>query len=329
MSSLFISHNSSDKRFVRKLANDLEKVGIHCWVDEAEIKVGDSLVAKISKGIKGAKFVAAVLSPSSITSNWVKKELEIAINDEIERGTIRILPLLIKDCKIPTFLQGKLYADFRSSYNNGLNSLINRLIPKKFFKSKLSAQKTFLNTQNASVSFKDDFDRPIFRKYVDLKETIGRIRKNNPTKGGSLWADIGFIGIPNFERVELFCYERNRGMRFSIDFDLQRLASKSINDKEWQKRISNVEDAIWMRDAKIMQILNCKDIAVIWAGPNAPKVNAEWEISFYLDKTFGYMIFKRETKKRNDIDNLTLSEIRTSIEELSIIMEAIISEGLV
>ena len=51
MSSVFLSHNSADKPFVRKLALDLEKAGVRCWLDEAEIKVGDSLLDKIRDGI--------------------------------------------------------------------------------------------------------------------------------------------------------------------------------------------------------------------------------------------------------------------------------------
>ena len=47
MSSIFLSHNSVDKPFVRKLANDLRRRGHYAWVDEAEIKVGDSLIDKI------------------------------------------------------------------------------------------------------------------------------------------------------------------------------------------------------------------------------------------------------------------------------------------
>jgi hypothetical protein len=101
MSSLFISHNYADKPFVRKLAHDLEKAGVRCWVDEAEIKVGDSLLAKIRDGIEGSEFIAAVLSPSSVTSEWVKRELEIALNDEIESGVVRILPLLVSVIGLP------------------------------------------------------------------------------------------------------------------------------------------------------------------------------------------------------------------------------------
>ena len=52
--SIFLSHNSQDKPFVRELARDLEAHGIRVWLDEAEINVVDSLIEKFSEGIDGA-----------------------------------------------------------------------------------------------------------------------------------------------------------------------------------------------------------------------------------------------------------------------------------
>lgn len=49
--SIFLSHNVADKPFVRRIARDLDNQGVRCWVDEAEIKVGDSLIEKIRQGI--------------------------------------------------------------------------------------------------------------------------------------------------------------------------------------------------------------------------------------------------------------------------------------
>lgn len=47
--SIFLSHTYTDKTFVRKLAADLEAHGIRYWLDEAEIKVGESLIEKYAK----------------------------------------------------------------------------------------------------------------------------------------------------------------------------------------------------------------------------------------------------------------------------------------
>lgn len=65
MSSIFLSHSSNDKPFVRKLAADLRRAGFYVWVDEAEIKVGDSLIEKIEDGIDNTDFLGVVISQNS------------------------------------------------------------------------------------------------------------------------------------------------------------------------------------------------------------------------------------------------------------------------
>ena len=127
---LFLSHTHADKPFVRELKRQLEKRGVgRVWLDEAELMVGDSLQQKIAEGIKKTKYFGVVLSPSSVNSKWVKKELEIAMTREIETDKVVVLPLLYQPCELPGFLQGKLYADFTTSttYKNALAKLLRRL----------------------------------------------------------------------------------------------------------------------------------------------------------------------------------------------------------
>lgn len=111
MTTLFISHSSKDKFFVRNLADRLVKSDLKVWIDEAEIKIGDSLIQKISEGVQDSDFLIVVLSQNSVASNWVQKELQLAMTKEILGNRI-ILPILIEKCEIPLFLRDKLYADF-------------------------------------------------------------------------------------------------------------------------------------------------------------------------------------------------------------------------
>jgi len=127
---IFLSHTSTDKPFVRELKARLESHGVNeVWLDEAEIQIGDSLIKKIDEGLKKTKYIGVVLSPRSINSPWVEKELEIAINREISSGEVVVLPLLYEKCELPAFLRGKLYADFTapSEYEESLDKLLRRL----------------------------------------------------------------------------------------------------------------------------------------------------------------------------------------------------------
>jgi TIR domain len=127
--SVFISYSHADKLFVCQLAADLMVLEIKVWVDEAELRVGDSLVSKISAAIDRVDFLAAVLSPHSVGSRWVQEELEQALERQIGGRRLTVLPLILQDCDIPGFLRTKLYADFRgeANYNSGLQAVLKAL----------------------------------------------------------------------------------------------------------------------------------------------------------------------------------------------------------
>lgn len=127
--SIFLSHNHADKPFVRRLAADLDNQGIPYWLDEAEIKVGESLIEKIRDGIDRMDYVAVVLSPDSVASPWVQREVDVAMNQEIMGRRVKVLPVMYRKCELPGFLLGKRYADFsdESRYAEALEDLVRSL----------------------------------------------------------------------------------------------------------------------------------------------------------------------------------------------------------
>jgi hypothetical protein len=95
------------------------------WLDEAELKVGDSLFERIETALDDVNHLAVIMSPESVASQWVREELRQAFHGRLSGRDIRILPILLKDCEIPGFLREKLYADFRdeASYESALQRL--------------------------------------------------------------------------------------------------------------------------------------------------------------------------------------------------------------
>lgn len=129
LKSIFLCHSSVDKPKVRQLANDLLLAGATVWFDEAEIKIGDSIIRKIEEGINNCEYLGAVLSKKAVESVWVRREVEMALTQEILKDHVKVLPILLEDCEIPGFLLGKLYADLREerNYQQELDKIINRL----------------------------------------------------------------------------------------------------------------------------------------------------------------------------------------------------------
>lgn len=90
----FISHASEDKdEFVRPFALKLIDLGYKVWYDEYSLKIGDSLLSGISKGIRNSKYGIIVLSKNFFKKTWTKKELEALLTKETLFNNNIILPL--------------------------------------------------------------------------------------------------------------------------------------------------------------------------------------------------------------------------------------------
>jgi hypothetical protein len=124
--SIFISYSHADKPFVQRLVADLKVSGANAWIDEAELRIGDSLLTKIQSAIDRTDYLAAVLSPNSVSSRWVQEELQQALHLQIGGKPLTVLPILLAECDIPGFLRARLYADFRDKeqYEGSLEALL-------------------------------------------------------------------------------------------------------------------------------------------------------------------------------------------------------------
>lgn len=94
---IFISHASADDDFVKKLRIALEESGIPVWVDSRKLRGGDKLAPEIETAIAQAPQVIVVLSPNTINSPWVRREIQQALQVEKQRKDdgYRVIPLLL------------------------------------------------------------------------------------------------------------------------------------------------------------------------------------------------------------------------------------------
>ncbi|MNQ98241.1 TIR domain protein [compost metagenome] len=125
--SIFISYSHKDKDFVDKLGLKLVAKRIKVFIDRWEMKLGDSITNKIQDAITDASFLMVILSKNSIASDWCKREITTGLMLELDKRRIVVLPVLIEDCEIPLFLRDKFYADFRTSFDDGLSTILESL----------------------------------------------------------------------------------------------------------------------------------------------------------------------------------------------------------
>jgi nucleotide-binding universal stress UspA family protein len=86
MERLFLSHSSQDDAFVRGLQQALGDLGQDVWIDSRELRGGDPLWEEIQKAIDEASAYAVLVSPASLQSKWVGKELRHALEVQKARG---------------------------------------------------------------------------------------------------------------------------------------------------------------------------------------------------------------------------------------------------
>jgi len=120
---LFLSHSSKNKSFVHRIAKDLGILEIDVWVDDWELRIGDSLFDGLSKAIELSKYVGVILSKEFINSEWANSELKQAFSREIREKRNVIIPMIYDEVKVPPFIEDKIYLDFRKGYYEGISLL--------------------------------------------------------------------------------------------------------------------------------------------------------------------------------------------------------------
>src|SRR5262249_4515492 len=151
------------------------------WVDEWELKVGDSLHECIGRALEEAAYVGVILSPASVQSRWCRAELDQALTREKRIGRTVVLPLLYRRVPIPPFLEGRVYLSFSKSYYGALTQLVGFLhdVPLRVLSRELASKKPrsvrevaeIIRPSNSSIPHvsinKEDYNKlyDLFKKY--------------------------------------------------------------------------------------------------------------------------------------------------------------------
>lgn len=104
---VFISYAHDDgKNFAEDLYEYLAPK-LTVWMDSHSIRPGEEWSIAIERGLSGAFCIVAVLTPQSALSPHVRAELNRALNRKI-----RVVPLMVKTCDPPYFLDIYQHVDF-------------------------------------------------------------------------------------------------------------------------------------------------------------------------------------------------------------------------
>ncbi len=110
---VFLSHSAKDKTVVRELAARLQQDGVRVWLDEWEIKPGDSIPAKIEEGLEHSRVLVLCMSTNAFGSDWSKLEgYTFSFRDPLNKQR-RFIPLRLDEAPIKGSLEQFLYVDWR------------------------------------------------------------------------------------------------------------------------------------------------------------------------------------------------------------------------
>ena len=92
---VFISYSSKDKEIAFTFKRYLEAKNVKCWIAPDSIPGGGDYSDAIPKGIDGSHLFILLLSPNSLESKWVPKELSYAMSQNK-----KVIPYKIADCEV-------------------------------------------------------------------------------------------------------------------------------------------------------------------------------------------------------------------------------------
>ncbi|MCL4254434.1 MAG: TIR domain-containing protein, partial [Anaerolineae bacterium] len=132
MNRVFVSYSRRNKVFAERIARDLGDAGMEVWIDFRQIHGGEQWQEEIFRGIERSQIVVVCLSPDSVKSDWVQREVltarqqekfiipVMAVNAQRELETVESL----------NWLQNLHFINFEGRYEEAFPELL-RAIPGK------------------------------------------------------------------------------------------------------------------------------------------------------------------------------------------------------
>ncbi|MEW6211422.1 MAG: toll/interleukin-1 receptor domain-containing protein [Acidobacteriota bacterium] len=122
---VFLSHSSRDSEFVDLISETMRRHGIPVWYSRTNIIGAQQWHDEIGAALQRCDWFAVVLSPDSVESIWVKRELLYALQQN--RFENKIIPILFKSCdydRLSWTLSSFQIVDFTHSFEEGCRQIM-------------------------------------------------------------------------------------------------------------------------------------------------------------------------------------------------------------
>jgi GTPase SAR1 family protein len=123
---VFLCHNSINKPVVKQIGERLKKLNIIPWLDEWELRPGFPWQRALEEQIEKIRAAAIFVGKDGI-GPWQHEEMESFLRQFIRR-MCPVIPVILPDCdkvpKLPLFLEGRTWVDFRRQTPNPMEQLL-------------------------------------------------------------------------------------------------------------------------------------------------------------------------------------------------------------
>lgn len=93
---VFISYSSKDRKEMESLKQKLEEKGVRVYVDENSLNETDYIEQQLKEIIANCSYLVTLISPNSLSSEWVGLEILSVIHDD-KKMKDKFIPLIIDD----------------------------------------------------------------------------------------------------------------------------------------------------------------------------------------------------------------------------------------
>ncbi|MSR59930.1 MAG: TIR domain-containing protein [Planctomycetaceae bacterium] len=124
---IFLSHNSTDKPEVVKLATKLKELGLNPWLDAWHLKAGEKWLPAIERALASSDSCAVIVGPNGL-GNVHEDEMWVALQQGLEsKGSKRgfpVIPVLLPNStrgdrtRLPKFLTANTWVEFARSIDD-------------------------------------------------------------------------------------------------------------------------------------------------------------------------------------------------------------------
>lgn len=130
---VFISYSSHDREWVEVFVENLKKCGVSVWCDRERIDFGTPWPMELGKGLEESSKLVVVVSPASMASPWVLKEISTFQSlEHFNPAAPRIYPVILRAAPRPPSLKDVQYITLGEvddkTYNERLLRLASNLM---------------------------------------------------------------------------------------------------------------------------------------------------------------------------------------------------------